>query len=97
MKSISNLHLTSRILCFILAQAVNVVSAWMRRGVVPTPILVCADSNVAVDNLARGIVKSGLDVVRLGRTDVVLPHAPAMLSSPQYKRVLEYLSRYGIR
>ena len=47
------------------------IANWVRNGVTPTPILACADSNVAVDNLARGLDRLGINVVRLGRMDSV--------------------------
>ena len=32
-----------------------------------TPLLACADTNAAVDNLVDGLVRRGIDVVRLGQ------------------------------
>lgn len=31
------------------------------------PILACADTNAATDNLVEGLVERGIDVVRLGQ------------------------------
>eukprot|EP00434_Breviolum_minutum_P001487 symbB.v1.2.001311.t4/scaffold57.1/size370615/20 len=47
--------------------ALLLVRGWTaaRRG----PVLCCADSNIAVDNLTAGCVKAGLKVVRIGRPE----------------------------
>ena len=41
------------------------------------PILACADTNAAVDNIVEGLVESGINVVRLGQPAKVHTHAHA--------------------
>ena len=45
--------------------AVNLLKIWARQET--GPILACADSNVAVDNLVGGLLEIGVEVVRIGR------------------------------
>lgn len=45
--------------------AVHILAQWAKRKT--GPILACADSNVAVDNLVEGLLQNGVKVVRLGR------------------------------
>ncbi len=46
------------------------IEAWCRNG---QRVLACADSNVAVDNLAERLIRRGLRVVRLGHPAKMLP------------------------
>ena len=45
--------------------AVHLIKVWSEQDT--GPILACADSNVAVDNLVGGLIDVGVDVVRIGR------------------------------
>jgi len=45
--------------------AVHLLKIWARQET--GPILACADSNVAVDNLVGGLLELGVDAVRIGR------------------------------
>lgn len=45
--------------------AVQLVKTWAMNGL--GPILVCAESNVAVDNLLEGLLENGVNAVRVGR------------------------------
>ncbi|HIF16209.1 MAG TPA: hypothetical protein EYQ85_03035 [Candidatus Poseidoniales archaeon] len=45
--------------------AVQLVRTWVKRGM--GPILVCAESNVAVDNLLNGLLENEVMAVRLGQ------------------------------
>jgi hypothetical protein len=37
-------------------------------------VLCCSDSNIAVDNMLDGLVKIGIDCLRLGRPENTSPH-----------------------
>lgn len=55
--------------------AVQVLLIWVRTlGL--RPVMACADSNVAVDNIGVALLEAGLNVVRTGRADAI---APALL------------------
>ena len=52
--------------------AVSVIELWVRDlGI--RPVLACADSNVAVDNIGLALLRAGLNIVRPGRPDAVHP------------------------
>jgi len=49
--------------------SVQLLSTWAKSGV--RPLLATSDSNIAVDNIAEGLQKLGLKVVRVGRPEKV--------------------------
>ena len=50
--------------------AVTVIELWVRHlGI--RPVLACADSNVAIDNIGVALLASGLNIVRTGRPEAV--------------------------
>ena len=51
--------------------AVALAAAWVRNGVADLPILVCGDSNTAVDNLADGLNQMGIRVARVAKATAV--------------------------
>ena len=52
--------------------AVEIVRLWVQQlGI--KPVLACADSNVAVDNMAVALVAAGLSIVRPGRAESIRP------------------------
>ena len=57
--------------------SVQVLKQWSNLGL--RPILATADGNIAVDNIAEGLVKSGLRVVRVGQAGKVSAHLSAVL------------------
>lgn len=52
--------------------AVLLIHLWVAAGRVP--VLVAAESNIAVDNILTGLMDSGIRAVRLGRPDATAPH-----------------------
>jgi hypothetical protein len=59
--------------------AVEVVVLWARSlGI--RPVLVCADSNVAVDNIGVALLARGLSCVRTGRVDAVRPELHGVMT-----------------
>jgi len=65
-----------------------VIEAWCRSG---GRVLACADSNVAVDNLAERFIRKGLRVVRLGHPAKMLP----ALEEHSLTYLMSRHSRYG--
>ena len=60
--------------------SVQVLKQWSNLGL--RPILATADGNVAVDNIAEGLVKSGMRVVRVGQAGKVSAHlSPVLLDT----------------
>eukprot|EP01050_Picozoa_sp_SAG11_P013792 SAG11_NODE_1638_length_4535_cov_3.231740_1_plen_745_part_00 len=51
--------------------AVAIVVAWCRNRVSQGPVMVCGDSNTAVDNLAEGIAAQGIQVARVAKASAV--------------------------
>lgn len=49
--------------------AVQILKHWARDGRGGGPVLATSDSNIAVDNLLDGLIRSGVDAVRLGRPE----------------------------
>lgn len=52
------------------ATSVHILSLWVRQLQIK-PVLACADSNVAVDNMAVALAAAGLAIVRAGRSDAI--------------------------
>ena len=77
--------------------AVHMLKAWAQEGL--GPILACADSNVAVDNLLEGLLKLGVSAVRLGQPVKVREHLRAatlralMEEHPQSEEI-EYIRQH---
>ena len=47
-----------------------------------TPLLAVSESNVAVDNIAEGLHRNGINVVRLGRAEKTSPALEAITLEP---------------
>lgn len=60
-----------------------------------SPILVCAGSNVAVDNLLGGLIKEGINAVRIGPSRAVRPDVEAYSVECMAKRQLALSSESG--
>ena len=57
--------------------ACQIVEYWVRNRVFGgsgAGVLCCSDSNIAVDNMLDGLVKMGLNCLRLGRPENTSPH-----------------------
>lgn len=65
--------------------AVQIVAAMVRYGLVDLPILVTADSNTAVDNLVKGIGKTGVNIVRVGRPEAIREDVKAYALDGRWK------------
>ncbi|CAE7253346.1 Upf1 [Symbiodinium natans] len=57
----------------------------VRYGLVDLPILVTADSNTAVDNLVKGIGKTGVNIVRVGRPEAIREDVKAYALDGRWK------------
>lgn len=56
------------------ATALQILAYWIRSGVHGSnPPLACSDSNIAVDNMLEGLVKLGINAVRIGRPENTRP------------------------
>ena len=51
--------------------AVQILAQMVRRGLAPQPLLATSDSNIAVDNLLDGLVRVGINAVRIGRSEKI--------------------------
>jgi hypothetical protein len=57
------------------AVACQIVEQWVRnRSFGGSGVLCCSDSNIAVDNMLDGLVKKGINCLRLGRPESTSPH-----------------------
>lgn len=69
------------------ATAVQILRSWAQLGL--KPLLAVADGNIAVDNIAAGLAKQGVDVraVRVGRPEKIRPELEEITLDNQLRRM----------
>ena len=67
--------------------AIHTLRMWSKCGL--KPLLATADGNIAVDNIAEGLMKMGLKVVRVGQPEKIREHLQHATLDRQVKKAKE--------